>query len=293
MRAAHDAGSGAAETRTDAEETLRAPDLFHSYGVYRRGGVVHRPANPWTSTVHSLLRHLEAVGFAGAPRVVGTGFDEQGRETVTYIPGEFVHSGLWRLEGAHEIGRLFRDLHHATAGFRAPNDAVWYPWFGRNVGSSRRVIGHCDVGPWNIVARDGRPVALIDWDWAGPADPLFELAQACWLNAKLHDDEVATRESLPSLGERARHLRAIVDGYELPAQSRRGFVTRMVEYAVHYNAYQADDAMATLAKRVSRTEGAQHDDHGAAAGLLWSVVWPARAAAWMLRHRRALQNALA
>jgi aminoglycoside phosphotransferase (APT) family kinase protein len=45
--------------------------------------------------------------------------------------------------------------------------------------------------PWNIVARDGMPVALIDWEFAGPVDPLVELAQAAWLNAKLHDDLVA------------------------------------------------------------------------------------------------------
>jgi len=29
------------------------------------------------------------------------------------------------------------------------------------------------------------PVALIDWEFAGPAEPLVELAQTCWLNAKL------------------------------------------------------------------------------------------------------------
>ncbi|MGZ4433218.1 MAG: hypothetical protein ACXVW7_06265 [Trebonia sp.] len=35
------------------------------------------------------------------------------------------------------------------------------------------------------------PVALIDWETAGPVDPLVELAQLAWLNAKLHDDVVA------------------------------------------------------------------------------------------------------
>jgi hypothetical protein len=41
--------------------------------VHRRGGAVIRDAGPWTPAVHSLLRHLEAVGFAGAPRLVGSG----------------------------------------------------------------------------------------------------------------------------------------------------------------------------------------------------------------------------
>ena len=42
-------------------------------------------------------------------------------------------------------------------------------------------------------------MALIDWETAGPADPMIELAQACWLNAKLFSDDVAEREGLPSL----------------------------------------------------------------------------------------------
>ena len=46
-------------------------------GAIRQGDVVVRPGGPWTPAVHHVLRHLERVGFAGAPRVVGT--DEQGR----------------------------------------------------------------------------------------------------------------------------------------------------------------------------------------------------------------------
>jgi len=30
------------------------------------------------------------------------------------------------------------------------------------------VYGHGDVGPWNIVARDGIPIAFVDWEFAGP-----------------------------------------------------------------------------------------------------------------------------
>ncbi|HEX3753398.1 MAG TPA: hypothetical protein VHW06_22725 [Streptosporangiaceae bacterium] len=47
--------------------------------VSRRGPHMLRPARPWTSAVHALLRHLERAGFAGSPRVVGDGYD--GRAT--------------------------------------------------------------------------------------------------------------------------------------------------------------------------------------------------------------------
>ncbi|MAG36421.1 MAG: hypothetical protein CL878_09275 [Dehalococcoidia bacterium] len=59
-----------------------------------------------------------------------------------------------------------------------PPHATWGPRFGRPLGGPARVIGHCDVAPWNIVAHNGLPVALIDWDFAGPVDPVVELAQA-------------------------------------------------------------------------------------------------------------------
>nr|MDQ2831677.1 aminoglycoside phosphotransferase family protein [Chloroflexota bacterium] len=209
--------------------------------VYRRGEIVVRETGPWAPAVHALLRHLEDVGFAGSPRVVGSGFDSTGRETLTYIKGEFTHMGPWTLEGAAAVGRLLRELHEATASYRPPPDALWRPWFGRSLGDTACVIGHCDVGPWNIVARDGLPVALIDWE----VDPLVELAQACWLNAKLHSDDVAELEGLPPLADRARQLRAMVDAYGLTAAQRRGFVERIIEFVVYDTAEQADEAGVT------------------------------------------------
>jgi hypothetical protein len=55
--------------------------------VHRRGDVVVRDSGPWTPAVHALLNHLEEVGFCAAPRLVGTGYDAEGRETLTYIEG--------------------------------------------------------------------------------------------------------------------------------------------------------------------------------------------------------------
>ena len=59
--------------------------------VYRSGDVVMRETGPWTTTVHSLLNHLEAVGFAYSPRVIGSGFTADGRETLSFIYGETTH----------------------------------------------------------------------------------------------------------------------------------------------------------------------------------------------------------
>lgn len=57
-------------------------------GAVRVGDTVRRVPGGWTPSVHALLRHLQAVGFTGCPRVHG--FDDQGREVLSYLPGEVV-----------------------------------------------------------------------------------------------------------------------------------------------------------------------------------------------------------
>lgn len=253
--------------------------------VYKRGQAIIKDTGPWAPTVHSLLRHLESIGFDHAPQVVGSGFDPEGHEVLTYIDGEFAHPGPWTLEGAYAVGGILRELHIATASYKPPIDAVWRPWFGRGIGNGKRIISHCDVAPWNIVARNGLPVALIDWEYAGPVDPLVELAQACWLNAKLHDDIVAKQDGLPPLEERARHLRAIVDGYGLSIRQRRCFIDKIIEFVIFDTEEQANEAGVVSSSTHPEPDLLGFDP-------LWAMAWRARAAAWISRHRRILQNAL-
>jgi hypothetical protein len=229
--------------------------------------------------VHRLLRHLEDVGFAAAPRLIGSGLTAEGREVLTFIEGEFTQSGPWSLDGALALGRLLRDLHEATRSFRPPPGAIWRPWHGRSLGGPDVVIGHCDVATWNIVARNGLPVALINWETAGPVDPLTELAQLAWLNAKLYDDIVAEIEHLPPLKDRAAQLAAIADAYGITADQRRGLPDRMIELAISDTASEADDAKVT-------------PDTTSHPVALWGMAWRARSATWMIRHRRVLDAAL-
>ena len=180
--------------------------------------------------------------------------------------------------GAAAVGRMLRDLHDAVASYRPAPDAIWPPWFGRELGGPDRIISHCDVAPWNIIARNGLPVGLIDWEYAGPVDPLIELAQTCWLNARLFSDDVAERENLPSVAERARQLGAMVDAYGLSARQRSGFFDRIIEIVVHDTAFQADEA------------GVTPDTTDPEA--LWGLAWRARSAAWLLSNREVIEHAI-
>ncbi len=248
--------------------------------VHRLGETVVRAAGPWTRSVHTLLRHLESVGFDGSPRAVGDGFDPRGREVLSYIDGDFVHPHAWTDDGIVALGHMLHRFHDAAATFVAPPDATWQPWFTRSTRPDA-IYGHGDLGPWNIVARHGLPVGFIDWEFAGPVDRLDEVAQVAWLNAQLHDDDVATRNRLPAAADRARQLGLFADAYGLAPAERTELVTRMIEHAVRDAANELTDGGLKMAKA---------PDGPADPG--WAVAWRLRSAAWLVRHRPLLEAAL-
>ena len=245
--------------------------------VSRAGDIVYRPAAPWSPTTIALLRHLERVGYPYSPRVVGEGFDRAGREMLQYVEG-MAHPHAWPDSSLAKIGQMLRELHEATADFRVPSTATWRPWFGRDILGSHPVIRHCDTGPWNIIALGDTPVALVDWEEAGPVEAHFELAQACWLNAQLYDDDVAEKMHLGSATERASQVRKMTDGYGLSAKDRSGFADKLLTCALLDAASEAIEAGVT---EESPTEG-----------LLWAISWRTRSAAWICRNRSILLNAL-
>jgi Ser/Thr protein kinase RdoA (MazF antagonist) len=240
------------------------------------GGVVRKTAGEWTPAVTALLRHLETAGFAGAPRVVGDGF--------SFVPGASPHPYAWPDEHVGEVGMLLRGLHEAAASFVPPPGARWKPNWLRDLGGDDVVFGHCDTGPWNIVGRDGRAEAFIDWEYAGPVDRLWELAETIWLNAQLMDDDIAEMHGLPDAATRARQARAIADGYGLAADRRDGLVDRLADVAIHGARFEAVDA------RVTPDSTRAVDDQGYP--VLWGIAWRARSASWIARHRELLRRAI-
>lgn len=88
-------------------------------GAWRIGGTVHRTAGPWTPAVHALLDFL-APRAEHTPRVLG--FDEEGREVLTFLPGRVVDIDAELLTPG-QIDSLVswtRGFHEAVAGFGHP-----------------------------------------------------------------------------------------------------------------------------------------------------------------------------
>jgi hypothetical protein len=189
--------------------------------VAKVGDTVRRATGPWTPAVHSVLRHLERVGFDGAPRVLS--IDERGREVLSYVPGETPERASPEVVTEPvlaEVGRLLRSYHDAVYGFELPAGLSWHHVA---LPGARTVVCHNDVSPRNTVFRGGRPVAFLDWDLASPAPPAWDLAQVAWQFIPLSGDAGCAREGWSSPPDRARRLRVLCDGYGLSYNDRPGF----------------------------------------------------------------------
>jgi len=184
--------------------------------VVRIGDTVHRPRRDTSAATHALLHHLERVGFDGAPRFLGV--DAQGREILTYIPGTPVIPPYpdWALtdDALVSVAELLRVYHQAAAGF----DPTPFRW---PASPPRPMVGdlvsHNDPNLDNVIFRDGRAVALIDFDLAGPGSRLWDVACAARLWSPLRPD---TSIADARRGRAFRRLRLFVDAYGLDRAER-------------------------------------------------------------------------
>jgi hypothetical protein len=183
--------------------------------VVRVGDTVRRPVHPWTPAVHALLRQLEAAGFAEAPRVLG--FDEAGREMLSFQTGEVgnypVTPGMATDASLVAVADLVR-RYHEVATIQPGWETL--PWRTRFPDAARwEVICHSDIAPYNTVYSGERPVGLIDFDVAGPAPKLWDVAYAAFRFVPLASDANCVAFGFEADVDRLGRLRLFLDTYGL------------------------------------------------------------------------------
>ena len=185
----------------------------------RVGDEVLRPATASTEAMKQLLEHLEASGFEGAPRVVGS--EPDGAVRLTWIEGwvpEEVEGWKLDADALESVGRLLREYHDCMrdfapkAGFEEGPQAV----------AKGHIVCHGDIAPRNTVFREGQAAAFIDWDgiWVAPA--LWDLGHALWQFAPICDDDDPWLQQWLALPDRAARITALVRGYRLaPSEAQQ------------------------------------------------------------------------
>jgi len=204
------------------DEEVLAGGVANAGAVTRHGGYVMRPANEHSATIHRFLRGLRATGFEAVPRPVGV--DPDGRERLTYIDGDVPLPPFptWVKSDAcvASVARLVRRFHDASQRV----DTIGMSWSAEMADpEGGQVVCHNDVCLENVVFRDGQAVALLDWDFAAPGRPVYDLAQFARMCIPVDDDLGAANLGFGAADRPAR-LRVVADEYGLDAGGRAGLV---------------------------------------------------------------------
>ena len=181
--------------------------------VFRRGEFVHRSPQPWTPAVADLLLYLESVGYGATPR--HRGYDDAGRELLTFLPGEdgpiswgYLHSD----EGLASVARLLRTYHDAVREYRPPPHTVWADHTGAP--ADGEVLCHGDFAPWNLVWQNQEAVGIFDWDFVRPAEPMFDVYYAMDWTVPFRDDQTCREfHHFEATPDRAHRVGVFLDAY--------------------------------------------------------------------------------
>ena len=228
---------------------------------------VHRPTHWWTPAVHELLKYLEACEFPYSPRVLG--FDEEGREVLSFIEGESGADGWAKIttdDGLMKFAQLLRAYHEAVRDFVPTPSSQWA--YSVEPLKPGEILCHGDFGPWNIVWRGDEPVGILDWDMVLPAPPRFDVLYALEYAAPFRDDETALSwHHFPSVPDRKHRIEVFANAYGLEhrgdlvrdvasVQRRVGtFVARLAERGLQPQAdWVADGALEEVEQRARWTE---------------------------------------
>lgn len=202
----------------DEAEVVLHGGVANAGAVVRVGPCVLRPSNPHTPTIHRFLRALRAEGFDGASNPLGV--DADGRERLEFIDGDVPlvpYPGWAQSDGAlASVARLLRRFHDASGSVGSASGDTWSDDMQDPLGG--RVVCHNDVCLENVVFRDGEAVALLDFDFAAPGRPEYDLACFARMCVPV-DDESRERFGWVSADLSAR-LRLVADEYGLGTDGR-------------------------------------------------------------------------
>ena len=206
-------------------ETQLEGGIANAGQVVRVGPHVLRPSSQHTASVHAFLRAVREAGFEGVSLPVG--IDADGRERLVFIEGDVPVPPYpdWSQSdfALASIARLLRGLHDVARGF----DAGGLPWSDSLADpAGGTLVCHNDLDPSNVVFRDGIAVALLDFEFAAPGRPVYDLAHLARFWVPI-DDEFDQARLGWRPADRPSRLRLVADAYGLDPEGRAGLLSAM------------------------------------------------------------------
>jgi len=205
--------------------------------VVRIGDTVRRPWRESTATVHAYLNHLADEGVSFVPRALGR--DDDGREMLSYVAGDVPVEPLPPWAVADDVlaglGTLIRRMHDAAQTWQPPEGAPW----GRLPGSSdvgstapMELVSHGDYCPGNVVFRDQRPAAFIDFDLIRPTTRVTDCVNALhwWVPLRAPQDRPEQLRTA-SVRDIADRVLRFADAYGLDRAQRAKVVPQALRRA--------------------------------------------------------------
>ncbi|MGH9132807.1 MAG: phosphotransferase, partial [Ilumatobacteraceae bacterium] len=217
-----------------AEQPLEG-GIANAGQVVRVGPHVLRPSSPHSGSIHAFLRAVRHAGFEGAPTPVG--IDEDGRERLVYIDGDvpLAPYPAWSQSDTAlaSVARLLRALHEAASEFD-PRGLTWDVRLADPAGGT--LVCHNDVCPENVVFREGIAVALLDFEFAAPGRPVYDIAHLARLWLPIEDDFDQARLGWRP-AERPARLRLVADAYGLDRDGRAELLAAIDDAIARIEAY--------------------------------------------------------
>lgn len=204
------------------DEELLAGGIANQGNVTRVGNEVIRPAGRHTPAVHQMLAHLAKVGFLYAPAPIKIDRDHEHVSYVTGVTPQYPYPD-WCLsdETLVRVARLMRTFHDAMRGFTPSPELSWSTDLADPQGGA--IVCHNDLLPENIVFEDMMPIGLIDFDFAAPGRPVWDIARAVRMWVPVDDPESAATYAMGHL-DPFRRLTLFCDSYGLKENDRRDLV---------------------------------------------------------------------
>jgi aminoglycoside phosphotransferase (APT) family kinase protein len=158
---------------------------------------------------------------------VPVGIDADGRERLVFIDGDVpvVPYPEWSQSDTAlaSVATLLRRMHDAARDFDA-RGLTWEDTLADPSGGT--LVCHNDVELSNVVFRDGIAVALLDFEFAAPGRPVYDLAQFARLCVPVdHDADQARLGWRPA--DRPARLRLVADAYGLDRNGRVELLSAM------------------------------------------------------------------